>query len=144
MSLGVEAATPRLRLPCVAHIGSTTQGHTFGAIGHVVSGIIACSLAQQAAQAPEKLRRAIAKVLFASSQVADGPFPRDDEPHRDHLAAVLDACLSKDKQGQERRLTIWLGMTGDTNDDMVTWHPPGGRDGIDDNVHWEWVLRQYK
>ena len=138
-SLATESGKARLRLPCVAHIGSTTQGHAFSVIDPVIAGIIASSLTQQGAHSAEKLRRCIACLLFRSCVPVDGPMPEDEEPHRVRLAAVLDLCLRKDQAGQARRMVIWWGMTGDTTGDAVYWNRPQGREGLTDSLIWDWV-----
>jgi hypothetical protein len=113
-TLGADLSQARLRLPCAAHIASTAQGRAFAPVDGIISGAIACSLAQQPTKSPQKLRREIAMVLYESCTVCSGPPPSDDAPERVHLAAVLDLCLSTSEHGLQRRLVLWQCLTGDT------------------------------
>ena len=64
-----------MRLPCVAHICSTSQGRAFSAIDGLISGMVACSISQQPGKAPEKLRHALAVTLWGSCRIIDAPPP---------------------------------------------------------------------
>ena len=136
--LASEAGLPRFRMPCAAHICSTSQGHTFGTSSRVVSGIIHASLSQQDAEAVDKLRQAISLVLFHSCVPVDCSLPDSDDQRRRNLAAILDECLRKDPVSQRRRMKIWLNMVGDPASDVIYWCRPGGAHGAD---IWDWATK---
>ena len=54
---------PRLRLPCGAHIGSTSQGRVYASATNDISGVIASSLAMQIGGEIEKLQHALVQLL---------------------------------------------------------------------------------
>ena len=140
-AMAAEEAQDRLRLPCAAHIASTAQGRAFGPVDGIISGAIACSLAQQPSQAPQKLRREIAVVLFRSCVVCSDPFPADDAPEMHRFRAVLDMCLPSSQQGLQRRMVLWNCLTGDTATEKVRWHFQADGEQVPDKTKWAWACR---
>ena len=93
---GMSAHFPahlRLRLPCVAHIASTSQGRAYNVASTLISNVIAASLAQRPAGAVDKLRDAIADVLGGSVYVHDAPPPGARDPRTLYRDALLAATI---------------------------------------------------
>ena len=62
-----------LRLPCWAHIGSTSQGRCYGTVPADISGIISLSLHMGNQGETDAFRTEIAYVLENSARVHDRP-----------------------------------------------------------------------
>jgi len=125
----------RLRLPCFAHVTSTTQGHAFSPLQSVIAGAVATCAAQQPLGSANKLRQELALILWRDVVVVDAPRPPDDTPHRQQLRHLLSLCISKSQEGERRRMIIWHCLTGDPDSTTILWHAHGSVD------KWEWAKR---
>lgn len=130
LSLSVSSGVPRLRLPCLAHIASTSQARSLAPAHSVISGVIAASLAQQPTRAAEKLRSAIALTLWENLVIVRGP--AGDSPHRNRLLALLDLSLGSSESDLKRKHILLTNLSGDTMSKKVVWrtsalHPDGWR-----------------
>ena len=135
-TLALSFPWAHLRVPCLAHIASTSQGHAFAPLATTISGMIAASLAQRPAGAASTFRNCIAEVLEASVRPVSTPPPGDDDPHRKQLLAMLDLCLDKRAQGTRRRIILQESLGGDPAQDRIYWHHGGGEGAAVDIKDW--------
>lgn len=138
-SISLERGRPNLRLPCIAHAGSTAQGHSYACVSGIISGVVNLSLSQQGAKSTEKLRYCISLVLFHSCRVVDGIGAIECDQFRRRLDALLDLCLPRSESGHRRRLILSTGMVGDSSGDRIYWVRPGGDAAVTREMLWDWA-----
>ena len=85
---------------CVAHCISTGQGRAFGPVSSVISGTIACSLAQKPTGSPSKLFDQVCLTIFWNSKVYDAAPPLPGDKVAIYRDGVLDLCLPDTPQGR--------------------------------------------
>ena len=102
---------------CVAHCISTGQGRVFGPVNSVISGTIACSLAQEPTGSPSKLFDQVCLTIYWNPKVYDAAPPLPGDPVAIYRDSVLDLCLPDTPQGRAIRLELQLRLTSDIQQD---------------------------
>ena len=117
----------RLRLPCFAHIASTSTGRGIASVQRDFSGFIAASLAMDAGGKVKDFRAAIEGVLLEESEleILDAPrLPADHESVR-YLRDVLHLCLPSSGVGSERAGVLMSLLSSDVREPRVQLRVPG-------------------
>ena len=119
----IKEGGPSLRLPCFAHIASTTQQRSFETIPDVISGVVNTSLAKRPMNAPSTFRAHLADFLFRHAHAAEEARPPPGHSHERRLQAVLQLCSpGTDDRSSLRRTILETCLGGDTTASELWWY----------------------
>ena len=117
----------RLRLPCLAHIASTSSGRGIASMQRDFTGLIASSLAMDAAGQTKELHLCLVAVLLESQlEVLDKPRLPDDHEQNRYLRDLLQLCLPCSAEGERRGELSSSLLTSDIREPMIQLRVPGG------------------
>ena len=107
-----------LRLPCMAHIASTTQCRTYNSIATDVSGQIATSLAMMQGGSCTSLRQHLQDVIWESARVQKGV--GSDAMDVARMESLLSLCLpGGKKERHDRRCKLRTLLHGDLGSEVI-------------------------
>ena len=125
------AFVKRLRLPCVAHMASTSTGRGLSTVSREFTGLIATALAMDPAGMVKELRGCIEEVLLESLlPVVDGPRLPDGHESVQYLRALLHLCLPPTEGGSQRCCFLLSLLTSDVREPYIQLRVPGGAANI--------------
>ena len=115
--LSAPPGLKKLRLPCFAHIASTSQCRGFGSVSLDLQGIISMRLLQKPSGATDGLRECVASVLRASVLAVDDlpPLPRW-HPSMQRLDILLRLCLPGSDGGRRTANRFRELLTGNISE----------------------------